>query len=112
MPGAVQGFVAGADGGVLVPVSVLAQQMLQQVVRAEPDGAVHRGHGDPVACLAQGLPPAHRVQVVGVYEGAVHVEDGSVRTHGDASLRRRAMIDHSKRIVTHRVREVRDGAAE
>jgi hypothetical protein len=58
--------------GVLVSVS--RQQPVQQLVRAHSDGPVNVGHGHLLPALGERLPPGNGVQVIGVDQGAVHIE--------------------------------------
>ncbi len=74
--GSVQRGVRGAEPGVLVLVlvTVLAEEVGEQVVGAEADRPVDVMHRHVVSGLSQHLPPRHHIQVVGVDERAVHVE--------------------------------------
>ncbi|GAA2624911.1 hypothetical protein GCM10010425_21170 [Streptomyces spororaveus] len=63
-----------AQGVVFARVPVLAQQMAQEALAREADRAVDVVHGEVVARLPQGLPPADDVQVIGIDEGAVDIE--------------------------------------
>ena len=70
----VEGQVRGVDRVVLVLVAVVAEEAVEQLVAGHADGVVHVGHRDVVAVLAQRLGPAHGVQVGGVDQRAVDVE--------------------------------------
>lgn len=63
------------DRRVLLGPPVAAEQPLQKVGGVHPDGAVDLPHRHLVSGLVQCLPPGHGVEVVGVGEGAVDVED-------------------------------------
>jgi hypothetical protein len=69
--------VSGGQLLVGVLVAVVAEQMVEELVRAHADAPVDHGHRHVVVVLAQGLPPRHRVQVRGVDQGAVDVEQNS-----------------------------------
>lgn len=66
--------MGGCQGLVLVPVTVFAQQMGDEVGRADSDRPVDLPHRRVVPRLPERLPPGDDVEVVGVGEGAVDVE--------------------------------------
>ncbi|CAM5463978.1 Potassium-transporting ATPase ATP-binding subunit [Streptomyces narbonensis] len=82
----VQGVVGGAQPVVAFVVPVLAQEVIEEVGPGQTDGPVDGVRRDPVPGLAQRLPPGDDMEVVGVGEGAVDVEESGA-VHGRGLLR-------------------------
>lgn len=80
--GAVERLVRRADGVVLVRIAVVAEDVFDQVGAAQADCVVHGAHRHPVTGLPEGLPPGRDMQVVGVDERSVDVEQGGTRHEG------------------------------
>lgn len=56
-------------------LSRTAEQMRYEVISAHPDRPVDLGRGDVAAMLIERLRPTHRVDVAGVHQRAIHVEE-------------------------------------
>ena len=72
MLGLVRLVVLGVQVAQAFPL--LTEQVFEQLVGPHPDQGVDAGHGDVLARLLQRLPPRDGVEVVGVEQGAVDVE--------------------------------------
>lgn len=84
--GGVQGVVRRGEPFVPARVAALPQEVAEEVLPRQSDGAVDVVHRHGVACLPKRLPPARDVQVVGVGEGSVDVEQSGAG-HPFASVR-------------------------
>ncbi|GAA2108974.1 hypothetical protein GCM10009841_29910 [Microlunatus panaciterrae] len=61
-----------SDGG----LTRLPDQLLHQLLTGDADRLVHLGHGDAVVTgVTQALPPRQDMQIVGVQQGTVDVEE-------------------------------------
>jgi hypothetical protein len=77
--------VRGTQPRVAVLVPARREQRIEHLVRAHPDHPVNICHRHLVPGLDERLPPGHRVQVITVHQGAVHIEQR--RCHRSAHAR-------------------------